>query len=269
MPLLQLSDMEMFYTIDDFTDPWTKPDTLFLQHGMGANHKMWYAWVPVLARKYRVIRIDARGRGQSSVPPPDYPSWSAHQLAKDARDALDKLDVDTVHFLGYSYGGAVGQTFAKEYPDRIKSLVLCSTSCNFTTPRDDWIARIDEKGVEENIRQTAAARFNFETTPSELMNWFFTEIGKTPASTMKGLLRWREDISYQLPYIKVPTLILAARHDTITPMEHSEHMAETIPDAELVIFDNVPHNISIQCPDLCTERVLAFLQKITSKESDQ
>ena len=60
-----------------------------------------------------------------------------------------------------------------------------------------------------------------------------------------------------------------AGHDTITPMKHSEYMAETIPDAELVIFDNVPHNISIQCPDLCTEKVLAFLEKITSKERDQ
>lgn len=264
MPKLQLDDMEMFYTIDDFTDPWKRPDTLLLHHGMGGNHKMWYAWVPALARKYRVIRIDARGHGQSSVPPADYASWSAQQLAKDARDALDKLGVDKVHFIGYSFGGAVGQTFAKEYPERVKSLVLCSTSCNFTKRRDDWIAIIDEKGVEAQIRHTAAARFNFETTPPELMDWFFTEVGKTPASSLKGLLRYRVDLSYQLPHIKVPTLILAARHDTITPLEHNEYMAKTIPNAELVVFDNVPHNISIQCPDLCTKKVLEFLEKVTS-----
>ena len=264
MPKLQLDDMEMVYTIDDFTDPWTEPDILFLHHGMGGNHKMWYGWVPTLARKFRVIRVDARGHGESSVPPPDYPTWSPHQLAKDARDALDKLNLDKVHFLGYSFGGAVGQTFAKEYPDRIKSLVLCSTSCNFTTPREDWIAIIDEKGVEAQIRHTAAERFNFDTAPPGMADWFFSEVGKTPADTLKGLLRWRKDISDQLPYIKAPTLILAAKHDNITPLDHNEHMAKTIPSAELVVIEDVPHNISIQCPDLCAEKALKFLEKVTA-----
>ena len=264
MPTLQLDDMEMFYTIDDFTDPWTQPEVLFLHHGIGGNHKMWYGWVPALARKYRVIRIDARGHGRSSIPPPDYPSWTVQQLAKDARDALDRLGVDKVHFFGYSFGGAVGQTFAKEYPDRIKSLVLCSTSCNFTASRDEWIAIVKEKGVEGHIRHTGAARFNFETGPPELKEWFFKEVGKTPATTLIGIWRNRVDLSYQLPEIKVPTLILAAKHDTITPLAHNEYVAKTIPQAELVVIDNVPHNISIQCPDLCADKAFEFLENVLS-----
>ena len=67
---------ELFYKIDDFTDPWTEPETVLLHHGMAKNHKMWFGWVPVLARHYRVIRFDMRGMGQSTVPgtglPVDY-----------------------------------------------------------------------------------------------------------------------------------------------------------------------------------------------------
>ena len=47
---VQLSDgAELFYTIDDFTDPWTQPETVVLHHGMAKNHKLWYAWIPILA----------------------------------------------------------------------------------------------------------------------------------------------------------------------------------------------------------------------------
>ena len=59
--------IELFYTVDDFTDPWTNPETVVLHHGMAKNHKLWYAWVPILARHYRVIRFDMRGMGQSQA----------------------------------------------------------------------------------------------------------------------------------------------------------------------------------------------------------
>lgn len=66
---------ELFYTIDDFTDPWSQPETVVLHHGMAKNHRLWYASVPVLAQHYRVVRFDMRGMGQSSVPEAGYP-WS-------------------------------------------------------------------------------------------------------------------------------------------------------------------------------------------------
>src|SRR5712691_3752676 len=81
---------ELFYTIDDFTDPWTQPETVVLHHGMAKNHKLWYAWVPILAQRYRVVRFDMRGMGQSSVPAPVYP-WSLENFAKDLLDILDPL----------------------------------------------------------------------------------------------------------------------------------------------------------------------------------
>ena len=68
---LRLDDgCELFYTIDDFTDPWTEPQIVVMHHGMAKNHKLWFGWVPIIARHYRVIRFDMRGMGQSDVPRP-------------------------------------------------------------------------------------------------------------------------------------------------------------------------------------------------------
>src|SRR5207245_10151500 len=83
---------ELFYTIDDFTDPWTQSETVVLHHGMAKNHKLWYAWVPILAQHYRVVRFDMRGMGQSSIPDPGYP-WYLEHFANDLLGLLAQLDL--------------------------------------------------------------------------------------------------------------------------------------------------------------------------------
>ena len=46
--------IELFYTIDDYTDPWADRETIVMHHGMAKSHKLWYSWVPILAPHYRV-----------------------------------------------------------------------------------------------------------------------------------------------------------------------------------------------------------------------
>jgi len=65
-------NLDMYYEVDNFTDPWKKPETAVLHHGNCKGSQYWYAWVPVLARYYNVVRLDARGLGRSTVPPPGY-----------------------------------------------------------------------------------------------------------------------------------------------------------------------------------------------------
>ena len=83
MPIANLpGDLAMYYEDDDYTDPWRTPETIVLHHGNAKSSRLWYAWVPFLARQYRVIRVDARGFGRSSVPPPDY-GWSLSGFGTD------------------------------------------------------------------------------------------------------------------------------------------------------------------------------------------
>ena len=67
MPSVRLSPgLEMHYRVDDFTDPWTTPESILLLHGNAESGASWYRWVPVLGRQFRVVRPDMRGFGRST-----------------------------------------------------------------------------------------------------------------------------------------------------------------------------------------------------------
>ena len=108
MAIAPLADnLEMYYDDDNFTDPWRDPDTvetIVLHHGNAKNGRLWYAWPPLLARQYRVIRVDARGFGRSH-------GAGAGQLRLVAggvrrrleKTCLDYLEVDKVHLIGRNH----------------------------------------------------------------------------------------------------------------------------------------------------------------------
>src|SRR6185295_3483009 len=57
---------QLFYTIDDFTDPWREPATVLFIHGLAESTEAWRAWMPHFAGRYRCVRVDVRGFGRSS-----------------------------------------------------------------------------------------------------------------------------------------------------------------------------------------------------------
>ena len=65
MPVLhRTNEPDLYYDIDDYTDPWKNAPHILLQHGYGRSSKFWYRWVPYLARFYKVVRPDLRGLSQ-------------------------------------------------------------------------------------------------------------------------------------------------------------------------------------------------------------
>ena len=117
MPYARIDDtLEMYYEVDDYTDPWRPSETVVLHHGNAKNARLWYAWVPLLARQYRVVRLEGRGFGRSTVPPEGY-GWSLGGFAADIVGLLDHLGLEKVHLIGETVGGTISLKFASEYPE--------------------------------------------------------------------------------------------------------------------------------------------------------
>src|SRR6476661_4023236 len=117
MPNARLADVTLHYQIDG--DAAAPP--LLLSNSLGTSIEMWEPQMPALAGRFRVIRYDSRGHGQSQVTPGPY---SIEQLANDALGVLDELSVSRAHFCGLSMGGMVGMWIAINAPQRVDRLVL-------------------------------------------------------------------------------------------------------------------------------------------------
>src|SRR5262249_49801275 len=173
MPKVRIDDaLDLHYELDDYTNPWTTPETILLIHGVADTSKAWFAWVPQLARRFRVLRPDLRGFGQSSVPPRDY-QWSLGGLAQDLYGLLKQLQIPDVHLGGQRVGGSVAMQFAHDYPDAVKSLVVIggpATLSQSSLNPGAWLEQVRREGVESWARSTMGRRLG-EVSPA-MREWW-------------------------------------------------------------------------------------------------
>ena len=96
MPKVTANNCEMFYEIDDYTDPWRNAPYILLQHGFGRSSKFWYRCVPYLARFYKIIRPDLRGETHLRA-------W----MLREARAAnrVDHAHIIDIHDIGETEEG--------------------------------------------------------------------------------------------------------------------------------------------------------------------
>ena len=162
MPTVRLEDgLEMYYEDHDFTDPWRTPETVVMHHGNSKSSLLWYPWVPLLAGNYRVVRMDARGFGRSTVPAPGY-DWSLEGFALDLKRFLDALGLDRVHLIGETVGGTISLKFASLYPERLRSATICSSPYKFVGAQSYVENRdlVQREGVEPWVRKDAGRRLD-------------------------------------------------------------------------------------------------------------
>ena len=95
---------------------------LLLLHGFGHSARVWDPVAPVLASRYRVLALDARGHGDSDHDPEFRYSHSA--VTRDVEAVVDELGIERFALVGHSMGGYASIRYAARHPDKIMKLVL-------------------------------------------------------------------------------------------------------------------------------------------------
>src|SRR5262249_23768991 len=109
---------DLHYVVDDFTDPWKRAPAILLQHGIARSHRVWFSWVPYLARFYRVVRADLRGMGSSSRDFDLKTGIGLDAWFDDFSALIDELG-GPVHYCGESLGGILGVAYAAAHPEKL------------------------------------------------------------------------------------------------------------------------------------------------------
>ena len=147
------------YYTDDFTDPWKQSQTLFISHPAMSSARRVYAFVPHLARHYRVVRVDTRGHGASQIPSAHLP-LTRERLMQDLLELQSHLGVERAHFLGIAGGGYLPQRLAIARPERVLSILLFASKPGLKhSQAASWIPRIESQGLRSFLMETIATDF--------------------------------------------------------------------------------------------------------------
>src|SRR4029450_3424424 len=116
---------------------------------------MWAAQADHFGTEHTVILVDPPGFGESQKPTAPF---TFEDCARCIVDILDGLDLQRTHFVGNSWGGMIGGTFAATYPERIGSAVLtnCTASPAGTRQKIEYGFLLRMGGLLGGIRAAVA-----------------------------------------------------------------------------------------------------------------
>lgn len=237
-------------------------------HGGGTSHETWEQQTGALFERFHTVAYDLRGHGASDKPAHGH---TFDGLVEDLEALLEHLGLDRVALVCHAIGGYVGMKFALKRPKALSGLVLVDSSARFLG--DD-----EERGgfsidFFENLLSTMAADKVGATV--RLIDDYFFHRDPGPAVKqviLQDMLQWplaatkmlsrdavKFDLVDRLGEIAAPTLVAHGRHDRKQRFGGAALIADGIPDARLVVFEESAHLPYIEEAGLFNEVLADFL----------
>lgn len=260
---LQVADIDGCRIAYRFDGPEDAP-VVILSNSLSSNLSMWDDQMAALTARYRVLRYDQRGHGESEATPGPY---SFDLLADDARGLLDRLGIESVHFVGLSMGGMTGMNLGVRHPDILKSLVLCDTSAHMPPPEmwDERIALAREQGMAATSEPTLARWFTapFHVAQPDAIERVRRMIDTTPVEGYAGCCGAIQamDQTESISAIDMPTSVIVGADDPSTPVSASRTIHQRIAGSELVVIEGAAHLSNIEQTGVFNAALLDFLSR--------
>jgi 3-oxoadipate enol-lactonase len=260
----QTSDgLSIRYEIDDFTAPWEQAQTVVMLHAAMGSSRRFFAWVPPLLSRYRVVRWDMRGHGASGQRGSD--PLSLDRLVRDLVEMLDHLELDRAHIVGSSAGGIVSLRAAIDHPDRFRTLSAFAAIPGLRSSiehndYEDWKAGLLREGITAFLKRTVRQRFRADLVDPGFVDWFIEDAARNDPRFLAEFVTMMTQIDFasELPAIRCPSLFVVPSNDPVHSMENYS-VLEAVPDNRFIVYENMPHNITDAIPQRCVGDLLAFL----------
>jgi len=226
-----------------------KPTLLFLNF-WGGSTRTWTEVTDILLPKFRCVRYDYRGWGQSEKPETGY---GIKELASDALMLIKELQLDDYVIVGHSMGGKIAQYIASLNPVGLQGLLLVAPSPAFATimPENMYQNMLSAYTSKPGIEHTIDHVFNASGLSAEMRA---RTIGDMQRHNDAARIGWpqiamKEDVAAGLQNISVPTVVVVGDKDIVdNPERMKKEVVAHIAGAELTIIPQVGHLSMLQAP---------------------
>ena len=257
MAFAELKDLRMHYEV---AGPVGAPVLVF-SNSLGTDLSMWDVQAVEFAKKYRVVRYDKRGHGQSSSPAGPY---TIEMLGRDVVGLLDFLEFDRVHFCGLSIGGQTGIWLGVNAAQRLNKLVLSNTAAKIGTT-DGWNVRIETVSTSgmKSVAATVVERWftvGFRAEEPAEVSRIQRVLENANVRGYAGCCAAVRDFDYRekVGEIRTSTMAIAGAHDPATPPGDTRWVADQIAGSRFVEL-NASHLSNIEAHERFSAELGAFL----------
>ena len=230
---------------------------------------MWYGVADGLIARRQVVLVDPPGQGGSQ---PLTKLFSFDDCARCVVDILDGLGIDKAHFVGNSWGGMIGGTFAATYPERIGGAVLMNCTAGRASVRQKvqfaillalakWTGGMGTL-LNRPVLKAFLGPTTFRQRPDVVAHVRTTVQAVDVASVswaVKSVVPRRPDQRALLGAIKTPVLVVGGAEDVTFPPREAIAMAAAIPGSSVRVLDGVAHLAGLENPPLVSALVEQFL----------
>lgn len=247
-----------------------RTDPVVLLPGFGTDASSFALVVPTVAKDFDVLCVNPRGIGAS-----DAPDLDVYEVGRAAEDVAAVLEAPA-HVVGASLGAATAVELALRHPAKVRSLCLITPFVS-ATPRLLAFARAWRRLAAEATPETVAlflapwlfgdALLADDARRERILRGLAQSVRQVNPATLgraaAGMAAWSGSREPDLPRIGVPTLVLAAGADLLTP--EATTLAERIPGSGFHVVPGCGHALAIEAPEEVVERMLAHA-RATSTE---
>jgi len=253
-----MSAIDVSYTVSGEGPP------LYMVHGIGSRRVTWDGLLPGLEDHFTCIRYDLRGHGESPIPPVPY---SLDDLVDDLEALRMRLGHERIHVIGHSLGGQIGPAYARAHPEHAASVILLSTAAGRTDEDSAKVKGVVAKMRAEGVGPALGALLDrwytdefIETRPDAIQNRIDQVLG-TPEEVFLSVfdVYAGTEMAPWLHEVTCPCLVMTGEFDGGCNPRLNRFIANELPDAELVILDDLKHSILIEAPDRVVAPVKDFL----------
>lgn len=266
-------------------EEWGSGPPIVFVHGLALDHRTWHHQYLALADRYRLVGIDLRGHGRSTLGADDFGS---HRSAADLAAVFEQLDLRGAVLVGHSLGGTVVGQLCADRPDllgeRVAGLGFVDTFAS-AFAGEGWFrerlsptlvrfaARFQTRTEPRGTASTSAlayamARQPFGPHPQPEAVRHTLSMGAACAPAVVGAATVGNldyDVREELQVVDCPVLVVRGEHDSLATPRSAGQFATALPDAEMVVLDDSGHLPMLELPHRFTELLDGFATRVTTK----
>ena len=226
---------------------------LMLWHGAGCTLRMWDHVIEYLKDSFLIISFDIRGAGQSVVTKGVEGEYTFEQYSSDANRILDHLGLETVHIWSMAWGSRAAMAYCALNSEKIISAVFSDASIGVA---DIEAQKLGAKKAFLKQSKSGIKTFLKPTGWNEHVNQ------ETVSLSLAAAGKFNLNLSIQ--HLNMPVMVMTGDHDP--NLDSSKKIVNQLPNAKLVILEDIGHGSVLQRPDLTSKCFIDFHDSLAIKK---